>query len=132
MFKMNQNSESLFVVYSSFLYCILGIFLFIKQDSPILAAMFFLIGISAFLHHSYPKSYLFRIPDWLGSFVIIFLVATNYRPSWTSSVFALLLILLWYFSFYSFHKTHNMHQYELTHTLWHILSVVFLFWLINP
>ncbi len=129
MLKLHQDSENLFVTLSSFLYSILGIFLFINQHSLFFGVVFFLIGISAFFHHSYPKNQLFRILDWSASVVIILALTINYEFSWVVFIASLALLSIWYISFHSFQK-HNIFIYTLTHTLWHICSVVFIFWLI--
>lgn len=116
---------------SSFIYILVAIGLYSKDKLAF--AFLFLVFITSLFYHSHPENMFFRIGDWLASITFItYIIRVVYLCRYPLNALVVLgffCIIIWIISEisdkYKFNKIYNI-----SHTLWHLLSALTVFMVI--
>jgi hypothetical protein len=116
---------------SSFIYVLVGFGLYDKDK---LAFVFlFLVFLTSLFYHSHPENIFFRIGDWLASFTFVFyIINIVYLYEFSFNIFAILgffCVTFWIISEVAYYNKFNQ-IFNVSHTLWHILSAITVFMVI--
>ena len=123
------------LILSNIIYFVLGIILLIQKDKChkhnylkyFYGIGYILIGIISTIYHNYEHDHLLMLDRIVATICIFFIIITKYKNICIYKLFSLIILIILFIYSNICWIFNQFEIYDMCHSLWHIMSAIFIY-----